>query len=416
MNAYLPPISYDGTYTPPTIPPTIPPSFIQSWQSLFTAYSFICALNILISFLLWPDKPYSIDDILQIQESDDATLNTSSHNHGAPASDGGRGNHTHPTPKSDAPVKIGAIRLPSTFMKLEETLSATNSPVISPSPSLLDKQTQHAPGPRAAVGVVDAKTERSTKPSSSSSSTRNARAFGLPKLLKDKTLKEQLLSSTYINLCILFTASSFWANFYIGTIDLQLGDSHIFSLDEQKLYGRIFTAIMTFGFIGIPIVGAMMDKLGFPATATFTCSMGVIWALLLVYNSRTSVFASFFFYAIFRTFLFTFIFAYIADTLGFKYFGLLAGLMFVIGGLVGCAQYPIAQWATGTCHFNSTVSMTHCDRGHWSVVNLIMLASMLASFAFPYADWIIRRRSDLSAAGVGKPQYGALIDSERGAL
>ena len=93
-----------------------------------------------------------------------------------------------------------------------------------------------------------------------------------------------------------------------------------------------------------------MDKGGFPVTWTITVATGVLWSLLLLYDTTWTLLPSFFCYAVFRTFLYTFLFAYIADTMGFHYFGVLAGLMFVISGIVGLLQYPLAKWAEGTCH------------------------------------------------------------------
>lgn len=180
----------------------------------------------------------------------------------------------------------------------------------------------------------------------------------------------------------------------LGTIDIQLGDSTLLlSAYEQRSYGRYFTMIMTLGVFAIPMVGYMMDTKGFPASSAVTVSFGLLWSLLLLYDSRNSLLPSFMFYALFRTFLFTFLFAYLADTMGFKYFGVLAGLMFVLGGFVGLLQYPLAMWASGSCHSaNSPLKKAHCSRGHWSEVNLLMACSIATLYWFSYRDWVRRRR------------------------
>lgn len=185
---------------------------------------------------------------------------------------------------------------------------------------------------------------------------------------------------------------------FVGTIDIQLGDSTLLlSPYEQRQYGRYFTLIMTLGVFMIPFVGYLMDHKGFPVTSAVTISFGLLWSLLLLYDSRASLLPSFMFYAMFRTCLFTFLFAYLADTMGFKYFGVLAGLMFVFGGFVGLLQYPIAVWASGTCHSaNSPLKKAHCSRGHWSVVNVLMVCSMASLFWFSYRDWVRRRRQQSS--------------------
>ena len=142
-------------------------------------------------------------------------------------------------------------------------------------------------------------------------------------------------------------------------------------LFKQRQFGRYFSLIMTSGAFAIPIVGYFMDTKGFPATWAATVTLGVAWSLLVLYDSQWTLLPSFVCYALFRTFLFTFLFAFIADTMGFRYFGVLAGIMFVIGGLVGLLQYPLAKWAAVTCHLATTpLTRIHCDRGNWSIVNL----------------------------------------------
>ena len=166
---------------------------------------------------------------------------------------------------------------------------------------------------------------------------------------------------------------------------------------DQRLFGRYFTVIMTLGVFAIPFVGYIMDNKGFPVTSVVTVSFGVVWSLLFLYDSVYSLLPSFMFYALFRTCLFTFLFAYLADTMGFRFFGVLAGLMFVFGGFVGLLQYPLAIWAAGTCHSaNSPLKREHCSRGHWEEVNLLMVCSMVSLFWFSYRDWVRRRRQATS--------------------
>ena len=116
-------------------------------------------------------------------------------------------------------------------------------------------------------------------------------------------------------------------------MDVQLGDQHSLTTSEINEYGKLFTLVMTLGILAIPVVGACMDTVGFPATSFATTVFGSIWALLLLESTSKSVMGSFVMYTLFRTFLFTFLFAYLADSLGFKYFGVLAGMVFVFSGL-----------------------------------------------------------------------------------
>lgn len=238
-----------------------------------------------------------------------------------------------------------------------------------------------------------------------------------PFILKEGSIYEQLTSPAYAWITIFFLINSFWANFYIGNIDLQLGDSELYSAEEQKTFGRMFTAIMTCGFIAIPIVGAVMDKYGFPMTSLFTAFFGIVWSICLLSKSRSSAVPSFISYALFRTFLFTFLFAYLADVFGFKYFGILGGLMFVLGGLLSLTQYSLTAWAAGTCHSFET-PQPGCSNGYWDTINLVQLLSQFALLTFTYQDWIRRRREAVvfsrvkSRNNTSETGYGAVATAD----
>jgi hypothetical protein len=149
--------------------------------------------------------------------------------------------------------------------------------------------------------------------------------------LKLQSLSNQMKSVEFISLSIYFVVCSFWANFYLGTIDMQLGDILLLDFLERDNFGRKCTIIMALGAIIIPFVGLIMDFGGFPITSFLATSFGISWSILLLLDDLKYILAAFVCYTLFRTFLFTFTFAYLADTLGFKYFGFLAGLVFLAG-------------------------------------------------------------------------------------
>lgn len=179
---------------------------------------------------------------------------------------------------------------------------------------------------------------------------------------------------------------------------MQLGDGRILktapTIDHN--YGRLFTLALTCGVPAIPVVGALMDIKGFPTTSVLTITCGLIWALLLLYSTPTTLLASFAFYSLYRTFFFTFFFAYLADTLGFRYFGMLAGVIFLFAGILGMLQYPLAELAAGTCH-SLTVHSTHaeiknCNKGHWFLLNSVMTVTIASTYYFSYQDSVRRRK------------------------
>ncbi|CAM9524542.1 unnamed protein product, partial [Phaeothamnion confervicola] len=72
----------------------------------------------------------------------------------------------------------------------------------------------------------------------------------------------QVASGKFWRVTILLVVASFWANFYIGIIDTQLGDQAYLSGDEEVLMVNLFTMIVTAGVLGIPVVGYLMDHVG----------------------------------------------------------------------------------------------------------------------------------------------------------
>jgi hypothetical protein len=88
-----------------------------------------------------------------------------------------------------------------------------------------------------------------------------------------------------------------------------------------------------------------MDTLGFRATRGITVGLGCLWSLLTLLPHKDLLLPSFAVYALFRTFTFNYYFAYLADRLGFRYFGVLAGASFFVAGVVGLLL-QVRHWAS----------------------------------------------------------------------
>lgn len=190
-----------------------------------------------------------------------------------------------------------------------------------------------------------------------------------------------------MRLSVFFVISSFWTNFYIGSMVTQLGDGQIVPPSDTAQYGQTLTLFMTGGVASIPLIGWLMDKYGFPITMLVTIFFGIVWAILLGTSKANLLYPSFLFYALFRTFLYTFIFSYLADKLGFKYYGVLAGVLFFLSGIVGLLQYPLALWAAGTCISPVPAPGQYCSHGQWSWLNHVMTVMLVGLLYFPYQDY-----------------------------
>lgn len=206
-----------------------------------------------------------------------------------------------------------------------------------------------------------------------------------------------------------------------------------------------------------------MDKLGFTVTAAVVCIFGLLWALMNIgammiddsaavpitpggeidYNdslhesANSLVLWSFLSYSLFRTFLYPFVFAYIADICGYKYFGVLGGVLFVCGAIASVFTIPLSLFAQGDCHtYVSTLTTAGgdgdaagdssvnknfetCNHGIWKGIFLLIAISFAALLlAFPAYDWYYRRTHGLngasSRAAEDKAGYGAVSTQEDG--
>ena len=79
--------------------------------------------------------------------------------------------------------------------------------------------------------------------------------------------------------------------------------------------------------------------------------------------------------------------------MGFRFFGVLAGLLFAVGGTVGLLQYSLGEFVAGTCHnYDPLLAGKACDVGHWRLLNLCMVVSFALLIAFTYRDHSRRRK------------------------
>jgi len=104
-------------------------------------------------------------------------------------------------------------------------------------------------------------------------------------------------------------------------------------------------------------------------------------------------------YALFRTFLFNYYFAFLADRLGFRYFGVLAGLSFFIAGMAGLVlQSRVMNFAHGPCIENPE----GCDQNRWQAVNQAKAISLALLFAMPMRTALFKIIKSVSSTNLAQ--------------
>jgi MFS family permease len=219
--------------------------------------------------------------------------------------------------------------------------------------------------------------------------------------LKAAPLATQLCSGSFWRVTVLLMVGSYWANFYIGALPMELGDEAYIPESMHPFYLSVFTLISTAGVIGIPVVGHMMDSVGFPTTGAVTVLLAVLWSAGIMMHSGPALLLAFGAYSLFRTFLFSYFFGYLGDAMGFRYFGILSGMSQAAAGVIGLLQYPLGDWAAGDCHLQLT---DECDVGKWRILNFLQMGSYIVLLLIP----ILEYRAQMVKQGMRDPLDSSL--------
>jgi MFS family permease len=302
-------------------------------RAIFLGYTGIIAFLLIVGAVLWPDKPYSI-------------LKPNARSSSKP-------------PMCGQPKPLGLVRLPTTFQRPEA-------------------------GSDSRVGGALAEPLMAIEPSNESADVLKLRA---------SSLWRQLSSGEFMRLNIFFTVGSFWCNFYLGTIDTQLSvyQSEVcherglsLSLDEIPRFLSIFNMVITGSAVLIPVAGWMLDTHGFGATMLLTLTLGILMAVgALSCGGQATVVSTFVLYALFRNCVFSYTFAALAHLFGFRYFGVLAGVVFACAGLVGLLQTPVASI------------------DDWALINEIQLGMVALLYVFPLYSIMRNRRKTSESPKIG---------------
>jgi len=270
-------------------------NFGVDYQSLFLGYGLLALFNVVLSLTLWPDEPYTYsaaDASLAAANAAaaraGATMNLEMLNYVRLPSRMVRVEKMAVVPVaqaqgSDDVERGGGRRSPSSQSLAAAAAAAAASAAAvagnsngngngSGSGARTPPLPQDANEKWAAVAMqgkaAQVKAGNTRRPSvmatslhgNATLSSAEVAAMVTPKTpVRQLDLYGQIASNTFVHLCFFFVVTSFWANFYVGTLDLQLGDSKLLlSAYEQRLFGRYLSIAMTAGALAIPAVGCVM--------------------------------------------------------------------------------------------------------------------------------------------------------------
>lgn len=187
------------------------------------------------------------------------------------------------------------------------------------------------------------------------------------------------------NRCLFFLVTSYWANFYIAIVTVELGDQQRFDLPDQHTLARQLSFIDAGAIVCAPLSGYLLDSVGFIPTAFIAIALGIAQMafLLIAGTNQILMIASFVSYAVFRAFLFPYFFASLSKKIGFRYFGILSGLSFCISGLSQLSIASLAARMEGTCHEFDSIDYTDCTEGQWNWIHAVQIATLCLLLLVP---------------------------------
>lgn len=172
----------------------------------------------------------------------------------------------------------------------------------------------------------------------------------------------------------------------------------VYNSETQHDLARNFTFIMATGaLISIPI-GWAIDQIGVEFCTFLTLIMGQLQMLMLLFGQDSIICftISFWIYTLFRQFLYPVYIASLTSRLGFKYFGVLLGIGFGLGGIAQLFLYPLDALVQGDCRIQDKNEMEgdECDSGSWTQLHVIQALILLVLWVVPIRDYQEKRQRE----------------------
>jgi hypothetical protein len=234
----------------------------------------------------------------------------------------------------------------------------------------------------------------------------------VPRKLSDASFRDQITSGQVIRLGIFFIITSFWANYYIASISAELNVSNEFDDNTANTLIQEFSYISFAGVIFSPMAGYLIDSIGSFWANTITCFVGILqMMLLLLSNGEAQMIESFIMYNLFRSFLYPCFFSGLADTIGFKFYGVISGVVVAISGFMFLLFAPlVARFAIGACDEDSNgESERDCSFGNWNKVHMLQSFSL---FILICMGVVYRKKDKEQLEGKESSRYGSFESAE----
>ena len=196
--------------------------------------------------------------------------------------------------------------------------------------------------------------------------------------LKQKGFFGQVFSIEFLGMVLFMSLGVVRLNFFAQTMDGQLarrGDA-----SHHYLYSKAFAVIAPLGFLGTPIIGILLDKAGLVTAFIFVNTCQLLFNGMFMIPILPLQIATFIVYAVCRSYLYSSKFALIANRMGFKNFGKLAGTCNCLIGILQTTQFGLSKLLKDVFKQNAI----------WIHFGFVILGVL--AYLYPLYLWISNRR------------------------
>jgi LAT3 family solute carrier family 43 protein 3 len=193
-------------------------------------------------------------------------------------------------------------------------------------------------------------------------------------LLKRKGFLRQLFSVEFLGLFLFMLIAVLQLDFFQSIVLSQLERRG----DNQHVYSNAFSIISLLGFLGVPLIGFLLDKRGLTSTLLLVTTLQLLYNCLFMVPSLPLQFGTFAIFSVSKPCLYLSAYAFISNVMGFSNFGKLVGICSFMLGVFSAIQSQILKELE-----NSSADM------FW--IQLGFVFATLVSYFFPFYLFLYNR-------------------------
>lgn len=324
-------------------------------------------LALLLAVFVWPPRPFRVQDKAPTAIVDAAHDDPARSDAGADITTGksvASGPHDMAAAEDANEAKAAPTGKPESAATSEAGIELTDVRDSS-SPAKAGKEAAASPDASAALTTTDGAVAPVSTEVDAAGAAAGAKAGASPHL--GRTILQQANSLEFLLLTLYMAQSFVRFNTYLGTVDPLLKSI----TDDWETYLSAFGIILPVGAVTVLAAGAIIDRFGISTACACLSVLALLVNGLSMIPDPNVQYVTFFCFAAYRAFLFSFATTYIAERFGYSSVGRLLGAISIVGGCASFLQVPLLSLALAQTPTSFDIS------------NAIMLGLGVVSLGFP---------------------------------